>query len=188
MKKIFPFLAAASLALAPSLSLSKISSNTNLSEENFSTINELKINHTVKTKKSGTQTKKDEKEAIYSTKTLDWNGEILNTKYAIAHGTFNLGTYKKPKTFYSLSMDYNPELSESNKRVWTSNDNLYTNDQWTGWGHQTSRISLKLSAYYNQKENITTFYLNSSIYARTAGSVHSCTTTSKVDSIELLSW
>ncbi|AGM25569.1 hypothetical protein [Spiroplasma chrysopicola] len=171
--------------------LNENNQNNNFAVANFNTKtrtlnniwDKVGINHSVVTASSGTDEKPDTKTVTKAMAKISWYDIINKSKYANAHGYFAFHPYKNPWFKDTLQLTFKSEKSTINSRIWEFSD---TNDQWSGWGHQTSKISLTLKAVYNDEEGITALELISYIYARTAGSVHECSTASKVDSIQFL--
>ncbi|WP_106078858.1 hypothetical protein [Mesoplasma coleopterae] len=142
------------------------------------------LKHGVNTPATGTHTRIDEKIEQKATAKINWDETIKKATYVSAQGIFELNTSKNPDKKYEIILK--KVYSESNSEKVTFEGEI-ENDQWLGWGHQTSKVTLKMVATYNSSEEITTMLLKSNIYARTAGSVHSCSTISEVNKISFLS-
>ncbi|MCL6428672.1 hypothetical protein LT335_00219 [Spiroplasma sp. JKS002669] len=143
---------------------------------------DININDKVQTKATGTH-KLENTSFAYKATTKSWNDYFINSKFLLISGAFTLHTNKNPKEFNNIVVNISETRSNDLERVWSYSE---TNDQWRGWGHQTSTITLTVTAKYDEKEATTLLSVSSYIYARTAGSVHACWTTSEVDTIRFI--
>lgn len=166
------------------LEIGKSADGTNFTSKeksnNYDTIytwSNININHFVETNK----TRKDQKEdPAYDSKASakSWDNLFMKARWIIITGYFALHTYTNADYFNDALLILNTKESNETTRVWEFSK---TNDQWKGTGHHTSTVSLTLTADYDQEEEVTSLKLKSYIYARTAGAVHSCSTTSQIN-------
>lgn len=144
---------------------------------------DVNIDHKVQTKALGTH-KVTDTSTNYKATAESWNDYFLNAKFLVVSGAFTLHTNKLPKELSDeIIVKANEAKSNDLERVWNYSE---TNDHWRGWGHQTSTITLTVTAKYDEKEAATLLSVSSDIYARTAGSVHACWTTSQIDIIRFI--
>lgn len=144
---------------------------------------DVNINHYVQTKATGTHTVDD---IAFSSKATgkSWNSFFMKSKLLVVSGSFTLHTHTGPQDNLSnLIVNINEAKSNNLERVWESS---VTNDKWLGWGHQTSTVTLTVIAKYDEKEEVTSLSISSYIYARTAGAVHVCKTSSQVNIIRFI--
>ncbi len=144
---------------------------------------DVNIDHKVQTKALGTH-KVEDISTNYKATTKSWNDYFLNSKFLVISGAFSLHTNKLPEDLSDeIIVKANETKSNDLERVWSYSE---TNDHWRGWGHQTSTITLTVTAKYDEKEDATLLLVSSDIYARTAGSVHACWTSSQIDIIRFI--
>lgn len=145
--------------------------------------NNVGLSHSVTTSTTGTDDEWNNSSKIYATAKLSWTNLVNKSKYLNANGLFYFGTYSNSKKYNNVELIKTSSSNNNNEITWKYED---SNDQWVFWAHQNCQIVLNVTASYNSEEQIISLMVSSYIYARTAGSVHSCTTLSQVDSIEFL--
>ncbi|ATZ18510.1 hypothetical protein ESOMN_v1c01250 [Williamsoniiplasma somnilux] len=132
---------------------------------------------------AGTHKDDDVKTAQKATAKISWENTISNSRFVDVSGQFDLNTYKEPvntKNFMLKKIDSESSIS----RIVFEEEKV--NDKWSGWGHQTSKIKIRLIAEYNTDEGITSLMLSNYTYIRTAGSVHKSSTYSKINNLSFL--
>ncbi|WP_338984398.1 hypothetical protein [Spiroplasma endosymbiont of Diplazon laetatorius] len=139
------------------------------------------LKHNINTPPAGTHDVEDTETETWSASSLEWETILSKRNEITAIGNFDFGTYKDPLNMNRIQLQKNEDLSDSTIRVWKFHKQ---HDAWKGWGHQTSSITLKVTAKYDTVNAIVGITLVSYIYARTAGSTHQCRTSSEINKID----
>lgn len=188
MKKILALLTVGLLtsSIVPSVSNVFISGNNSSLENSLKiaenwTLNGININHSVSTPSSGTHPSSNIATDTSVTTTVPWTN-FSQYQQVEAIGYFALHPYDGAEYYNSVMLKMDTVDKSQNSIEW---DYTKTDDQWRGWGHQTSTITLKVVAK-NNANGIISFAVSSYIYARTAGSIHACSTTSQISSLEFI--
>lgn len=143
---------------------------------------DVNISHYVETRAMGTDEINDTKNANKGS-AKSWDNVFINSKFIIVEGYFALHTYRAPEYLKAMLLVLNSKKSSNNLQVWESEQK---NEAWSGTGHQSSIIKLKVITAYDSEENITNMEIESYIWARTAGSAHVCSTTSQINTIKFV--
>lgn len=144
--------------------------------------NDVQIDHSTTTPATGTHESEATIRDFYAAN-VSWENIFMKSEHLIASGYFALHPYKGAKFFDELTLKLDADNSKLNYQTWIGEAD---NDQWEGWGHQTSKIKITVTAKYIEETKLTALFIQSYVYARTAGSVHECSTTSEINSISFV--
>ncbi|WP_338972330.1 hypothetical protein [Spiroplasma endosymbiont of Panorpa germanica] len=148
-------------------------------------LNNLEMWESVETKKLGThEVDKISRKSVH-TKQISWKNVASKAIKIKAFGNFSFDTWKNPNSKQTIFLDKQEE-SDSKRIVWKSDDNTYTHNAQSGWGKQKSMISITLEARLNEDEKFVDYDVELYVYAKTSGSVHSCSTSAYLRWIDFI--
>ncbi|AGM25565.1 hypothetical protein [Spiroplasma chrysopicola] len=192
MKKILNLLAIASLVSTSPTVVMNLSNNINqeinqeISNENYEALlapkaasyiwENVKIEHSVSVSPSGTHQDDSYREDFKATAKLSFE-EFRTIDYVVAEGSFVWHTHKEPREGDSILL--RKTIDNEGTIKWESTLDENTHDKWSGWGHQTCKIHLTITAIEND-EGIIELTASSWIFVRTAGSINSPYTNSVI--------